>query len=365
MKPQRRLPFEAKMSMYSQLKGKMATREPTVSASIVNMAFDFGSTGTTGGGFDFESTPAATPSNTNNVFGAPTPAADPFSFGASAPAAVTTTIKCEGVAFESDQYPGSQPCSALLARHLRKNQRILCIECRELFAKYRMRRNARTKRDQGPLPPSAAKRITIQSVVTSPTARHGRLVYPIDTITDTLHKLSDTQQRAFLDFVQTQPVISNVTPGDDMHAEVITPIYSPVSPFLYAIAQETCPVYLKPFLQKKAFRLFINHIHTGTRPHFDGYSRQSKGFVGNLLTVSVHVSNKDDPHPVRLFIPVFKDTVEVPSGYSYVMPGSFLQHSTQYEHTEGVNRYSIVCFFKLKQTINGVDVCKLITKYYQ
>ena len=276
------------------------------------------------------------------------------------------TVKCEGVPFESVKYPGSQPCSVLV-RHHRKNQRILCMECRNLHAKYRMRRNAREKRkrDERPPPPPVAKRIAIQPVVPSPTARYSRLVYPIDTIKDTLYKLSDTQQRAFLDFAKTQPVTSNVTPGNDNHAEVINPIYSAVSPFLYDIAQETCPMYLKPFLQKKAFRLFINHIHTGSRLHFDGYSRQSKGFVGNLLTLSVHVSNKDDPHPVRLFIPVFKDTVEVPSGYSYVMPGSFLQHSTQYERTEGVNRYSIVCFFKLRQTINGIDVCKLITKYYQ
>ena len=68
---------------------------------------------------------------------------------------------------------------------------------------------------------------------------------------------------------------------------------------------------------------------------------------------------------VELFIPQYGASVMVSSGHSYVMPGAHLQHATTYTPIEGVTRYSIVCFFKLKGSLNHVSVSDIIAEYYK
>ena len=154
-------------------------------------------------------------------------------------------------------------------------------------------------------------------------------------------------------------------PNADKYAQVSEPGHTSIYPFMFTIVQKSCPVFLCPFLQDKVHRMFVNYIVGGTSAHRDSYNMLAKVHVQNTLTVVVHVSDAIDPNPVRVHIPVYDASIEVSSGHSYVMPGAYLQHKTEYVPTEGVNRYSIVCFLKLRKEVHGVSVNDVIAEYYK
>ena len=169
-----------------------------------------------------------------------------------------------------------------------------------------------------------------------------RLHYPIDTIAKTLHKLEPYEVARFLDFAKKQCFSTQDRHGDvsgeksDAYATISGAKHTIIYPKMVNIAKNTCPIFLRPFLRVHLFRMFVNHIVDGTKPHRDGYDDVKGIYITNMLTVVVHVSDGID-HPVRLLIPQFCGSIEVPSGYSYVMPGAYLQHETVYQPTEGVN----------------------------
>ena len=108
------------------------------------------------------------------------------------------------------------------------------------------------------------------------TGEEYRIFYPISTVRDTLLKLNTTQHKAFLKFAQEQTYDSTRTHGDvylsdgDDYAEVSDAQYASVRPMLQIIVGKMCPVFVKPFLQKSIFRIFVNKISNGTGLHFDG-----------------------------------------------------------------------------------------------
>ena len=47
------------------------------------------------------------------------------------------------------------------------------------------------------------------------------------------------------------------------------------------------------------------------------------------------------------------------------MTEAYLQYSTEYTVTEGVNNYSIVCFLKFPKEVDSVSVGDVIAEYYK
>lgn len=325
---------------------------------------------------------------------------------------VENFVYCKGVPFYVPDYKGAQQCKAVIDNNdLRGNQRQLCLQCRHEFKLLYQRKwwaqNRPVKKrksdadahadakadvvigvkDVSGKNPDVKKRkvdaaadakadvvsgVEVQAVQVHPSTKKGyyRLHYPIDTIANTLHKLEANEIASFLEFAKKQRFSTQNRHGDfsgknpDAYATISGAIHTIIYPKMVAIAMHTCPIFLRPFLQPQVHRMLVNHIVKGTKPHRDGYDDVKRIYITNMLTVVVHVSDGID-HPVRLLIPEFHASIEVPSGYSYVMPGAHLQHETVYEPTEGVNRYSIVCFFKLKGTLNHVSVSDIITEHYK
>ncbi len=281
--------------------------------------------------------------------------------------------QCSGVPYESDKYPGNETCSNVLPEIMHGLALPLCSDCLALHTKYRHRNKQKlpTKRRAPPVAVhSDPSRAPPAAVHPHPQKGRYRLHYFIDTIANTLHKLDINDNNSILLFAQRQDFSTRQRDGDvsgpdpDAYAVVSEPSHCTIFPVIVRYAKKICPIFLRPFFEEKVHRMLVNKITKGTAPHRDGWDKNKGVYIHNMLTVVVHVSDDKDL-PMQLLVSGFAGTsMLVPSGHCYAMPGHIIEHETVYQPTEGVNRYSIVCFFKLKNAINSVPVSEIIDAYY-
>ena len=285
---------------------------------------------------------------------------------------------CVGVPFENDCWPGRPNCREVLPKNTGGSNR--CRGCQLVYRRYRLRRNKMRKRKleetvgRVKQPPAAVATIDKTTQTDFVLVRR-----PIDSVTDTLRSLTATRQQSFLkfckdaDFKKKSNMQHDESYGphnDDRYVNIDigkSSVLHGLHPLMLDVVRRSCPIFLQPFVEvgtSSAHRIFINRIVGGLHEHRDGF-RDNLGYFKPTLSVIVHVATAHDPNPVCVRIPVLNGTVKVKAGQSYVIAGHYLQHETRYTPTDGVERFSVVCFQKMKQRVNGVNLSDVLEQYYQ
>ena len=136
----------------------------------------------------------------------------------------------------------------------------------------------------------------------------------------------------------------------------------PLEHHLWNLFRTCCPTLLLPFVKRNPRRIFFNEVVKGILPHRDG-ARTNKPNTP-IMSFVIHFADVDNDRPVVVHVPLLKLNMPIGAGQMYCLPGSYFEHSTTYEKTEGVVRYSLVVHYAMTEKPGGVSIHDLLFAYY-